>query len=131
KYPETSRLFPDDYKTLIKINTKLLLQSIDRALLLARDAQNNVVKMVTSGQHYIEISSHSAEIGKVSEKITCDEVSGEEQNISFSEKYMMYALKAIESLDVEVYFTGSMRPFILHPPADKSALQLILPIRTY
>jgi len=51
--------------------------------------------------------------------------------ISFSAKYMMDALKAIEGTEIEIQFTGAMRPFVIRPLHDDSTLQLILPVRTY
>ena len=40
-------------------------------------------------------------------------VTGEDLKISFSAKYMMDALRAIDGQDVAIQFTGAMRPFIL------------------
>lgn len=130
-YPETSRLIPTESQTTIKVNTKAFLQAVDRASLLARDGRNNVVKASIIENNMVEISSNSPEIGKVSEKVQCDDIVGEDLKISFSGKYMMDALKAIEGADIEIRFTGPMRPFVIHPPEDDSILQLILPVRTY
>lgn len=130
-YPDTSRLIPEDYKTDLTINGKSLLQAIDRASLLARDDRNNVVRFETLGGKTVEISSNSPEIGKVQEQIEVTDLQGEELKISFSAKYMMEALKAIDSQDVVIQFTGAMRPFILKSALDDSILQLILPVRTY
>jgi len=130
-YPDTSRLIPEDYKTNLTINGKSLLQAIDRASLLARDDRNNVVRFETQVGNYVEISSNSPEIGKVQEQIEVTELSGEELKISFSAKYMMEALKAIDGQDVVIQFTGAMRPFILKSLNDDAILQLILPVRTY
>ena len=79
----------------------------------------------------VEISSNSPEIGKVEEQIQAESIEGEELKISFSAKYMMDALKAIDGQDVTIQFTGAMRPFILKSVHDDSILQLILPVRTY
>lgn len=130
-YPDTSRLIPDDFKTTITINGKFLLQAIDRASLLAREDRNNVVRFETLENQTIEISSNSPEIGKVEEQIQVENLEGETLKISFSAKYMMEALKAIDSQDVVIEFTGAMRPFILRSALDDAILQLILPVRTY
>ena len=130
-YPDTSRLIPDDYKTNVTINGKALLQAIDRASLLAREDRNNVVRFETLENNTIEISSNSPEIGKVEEQIQVETLEGEALKISFSAKYMMEALKAIDGQDVIIEFTGAMRPFILRSVADDAILQLILPVRTY
>ncbi|UXH42937.1 DNA polymerase III subunit beta [Rossellomorea vietnamensis] len=130
-YPDTSRLIPSDTKTELTLNTKEFLQAIDRASLLAREGRNNVVKLSTLDGGIIEISSNTPEIGKVIEQVESQSVEGEELKISFSAKYMMDALKAIEGTEIHVNFTGAMRPFVLKPLHDDSILQLILPVRTY
>lgn len=130
-YPDTSRLIPSESKTIILVNSKALLQAIDRASLLAREERNNVVRFSTLGNGFIEVSSNSPEIGNVEEQMQAVEIDGEELKISFSAKYMMDALKAIDGQDVKILFTGAMRPFILKSVHDDSILQLILPVRTY
>ncbi|OZM56561.1 DNA polymerase III subunit beta [Lottiidibacillus patelloidae] len=130
-YPDTSKLIPEDKKTNIVVSTRELLQAIERASLLAREGRNNVVKFSTISGNDIEISSDSPEIGKVFEQVTCTSIEGEDLKISFSAKYMMDALKAVDSTEISVNFTGAMRPFVLRPEGHNSILQLILPVRTY
>ncbi len=130
-YPDTSRLIPSDYKTSVTIDGKALLQAIDRASLLAREDRNNVVRFETIENNVVEISSNSPEIGKVEEEITVSSMEGEGLKISFSAKYMMEALKAIEGQEVIIQFAGAMRPFIIRSIHDDAILQLILPVRTY
>lgn len=130
-YPETSRLIPDEYNTTVTINGKSLLQAIDRASLLAREDRNNVVRLSTLGENNVEISSNSPEIGKVEEEIQVESLEGEELRISFSAKYMMDALKAIDGQEIVIQFTGAMRPFTIQSINDDAILQLILPVRTY
>ncbi|WP_027408147.1 DNA polymerase III subunit beta [Anoxybacteroides tepidamans] len=130
-YPDTSRLIPADSQTDVIVNSKEFFQAIDRASLLAREGRNNVVKLTTLQDGIIEISSISPEIGKVTEEIQSESITGEELKISFSAKYMMDALKALEGTEIKISFTGAMRPFILRPLHSDSMLQLILPVRTY
>ncbi|NGY78232.1 DNA polymerase III subunit beta [Bacillus megaterium] len=130
-YPDTSRLIPADSKTDVILNVKEFLQSIDRASLLAREGRNNVVKLSTLDEGIVEISSNSPEIGKVIEEVQSQSISGEELKISFSAKYMLDALKALEGTDIKINFTGAMRPFVIRTLEDDSMLQLILPVRTY
>jgi DNA polymerase III subunit beta len=130
-YPETARLIPTDSKTNMVVNAKEFLQAIDRASLLAREGRNNVVKLTTLPGGLLEISSISPEIGKVTEQLQTESIEGEELNISFSAKYMMDALRALDGNDIQISFTGAMRPFLLRPLHTDSMLQLILPVRTY
>lgn len=130
-YPDTSRLIPTESKTELVLQAKDFLHAIDRASLLARGERNNVVKLVTLEGKMIEISSNTPEIGNVSEQIQSQSIDGEELKISFSAKYMMDALKALEGTEISISFTGAMRPFIIRSVEDSSILQLILPVRTF
>ncbi|MCA1020477.1 DNA polymerase III subunit beta [Halobacillus litoralis] len=130
-YPETSRLIPEQSKTVVKIDAKDLLQSVDRASLLAKENRNNVVRLVTKESNHLEITGNSPEVGNVVEEVTANDVEGEDLKISFSAKYMMDALKAVDYDQVKVEFTGAMRPFLIRPVDDDQILQLILPVRTY
>ncbi|MCJ8007396.1 DNA polymerase III subunit beta [Lederbergia wuyishanensis] len=130
-YPDTSRLIPTDSKTELVLHAKEFLHAIDRASLLARGERNNVVKLVTLEEKTIEISSTTPEIGNVVEQISSESISGEELKISFSAKYMMEALRALEGTEIVIHFTGAMRPFVIRSVDDDSILQLILPVRTF
>lgn len=130
-YPETSRLIPEQSKTVIHVKTKELLSTIDRASLLAKEERNNVVRLTTKGDQLVEITSNSPEVGTVAEEVNVQSIEGEELKISFSSKYMIDALKAIEYEEVKIEFTGAMRPFIIRPANDDPITQLILPVRTY
>lgn len=130
RYPDTSRLIPTEYKTNLVVDGKLFNDAIDRASLLAREERNNVVKLASRDGNMIEISSITPEIGHVYEQIPIQSLEGEDLNISFSAKYMMDALRAVEGNEITVSFTGAMRPFIIKSAEDPNILQLILPIRT-
>ncbi|ARJ50894.1 DNA polymerase III subunit beta [Staphylococcus lutrae] len=129
-YPDTSRLFPENYETKLGLDNSEFYHAIDRASLLAREGGNNVIKLST-GEDRVELSSTSPEIGTVKEEVTAKDVEGNHLKISFNSKYMMDALKAIDNENVEVEFFGTMKPFILKPQNDDTVIQLILPIRTY
>lgn len=128
-YPDTSRLIPTDSKTNLKLNSKELLQVIDRAALVAKEGVNKVVKMAIGDSNMIQITSGAASVGQVSEEIFTESTEGEKLTISFSSKYMLDALKAIEGKDAVIRFAGPMRPFIMYPAEDNTAVQLILPVR--
>lgn len=130
-YPETSRLIPDQGKTILHAKTKDLISTIDRASLLSKEERNNVVKLTTKENHLIEITSNSPEVGQVAEELTIEKIDGEELKISFSAKYMLEALRAIQYDDITIDFSGAMRPFVIRPANNDPIIQLISPARTY
>lgn len=130
KYPETSRLIPTNWETSVTLDAKDFLQAVDRASLLAREGKNNVIKFSIEEDGIVKISSYTPEIGTVEEKVR-GQIKGDEIKISFSAKYMIDALRAIDGTEVTIYFTGPLRPFIIKTDHDESILQLLLPVRTY
>jgi len=131
-YPETSKLIPTDFPTVIRFNKENLSTAIERASLLSsRDGNNAIVKLALRQDNIVEITSNSPEIGKVLEEVyPVDEIVGQPFKIAFSSKYILDALKIFNSSEVSVNFTGEIRPFIIKGEYDENMLQLILPVRT-
>jgi len=131
-YPETSKLIPTEFPTVIRFNKENLSTAIERASLLSsRDGNNAIVKLALRQDNIVEITSNSPEIGKVLEEVyPVDEIIGQPFKIAFSSKYILDALKIFNSSEVSVNFTGEIRPFIIKGEYDENMLQLILPVRT-
>ncbi|MFD2368945.1 DNA polymerase III subunit beta [Brevibacillus sp. GCM10020057] len=130
-YPDTTRIIPQGSKTEITVSTKEFLQSIERASLLSREGKSNVVKLVTLPDGSVEITSNAPEIGKVTDILMPKAMNGEDLKISFNAKYMIDALRAIDSSEIKASFTGPMSPFVIRPTDHDWTLHLILPVRTY
>jgi DNA polymerase III subunit beta len=131
-YPETSKLIPLDFPNEVVFNKEQLLIAIERASLLSiRDGQNAIVKLEIKEDDTVEISSSSPEIGRVLEEIQpVAEVKGNPLKIAFSSKFLLDALKAFNSSEIKVGFTGEIRPFVMTGEYDPDMLQLILPVKT-
>ncbi|OXS56669.1 DNA polymerase III subunit beta [Cohnella sp. CIP 111063] len=129
-YPDTSKIIPQNFKTELVLNTKQLSDSIDRAYLLSREEKTNIVRLVTTDNGGIEISSSSSELGKVTEQLSVSEMRGEPLKIAFNSKYMLDVLKVIDSEELFIGFNGSMSPIIIRPSDHENSLHLILPYRT-
>lgn len=129
-YPNTSKLIPTDFELKMVVKYRDFFNSIDRASLLTNEADKNTIKLQSNGNEII-VSSNIPEIGNVEEKLNVVKDNEKEIKIAFSSKYMMDALKSIESEDVELLFNGEIKPIILKNPESDNLIQLILPIRTY
>ena len=129
-YPEISRIIPQTTKTQITLQTKELLAAIERASLIAKDSKNNIIKFMTLDGERIEISSHSTELGKVTENLFNCKINGDSIKISFNAKYAIDALRSIDSSEILIEFTGALSPFVVKPLDHDKTLHLIVPIRT-
>ena len=133
QYPDTSRLIPTNSPIRIRFNKDELMNAIDRVSLLAtRDANSSftVVRLIIKEQHVVEITSSSSEIGNATEEvIPVEPIDGPELKIAFSAKFILDALKSFISSEVELLFTGEIRPFIIKGELDEDLISLILPVR--
>src|SRR5699024_8169628 len=127
-YPDTSRLIPNNSETKIHIYTRDFIQTIERAALLSNREQNNHIDLETLENNNIQISGKMQEVGEVTEQLPAISVEGNDLKISFSSRYMLDSLKAMDHETVIINFTGAMRPFVIKTPDDESILQLILPV---
>ncbi|MCM3705009.1 DNA polymerase III subunit beta [Cytobacillus firmus] len=132
-YPDTSRLIPQDFKAEMKINRKVFLDEIEIIRGIANNADNGqggVIKLHVNGA--ATISSYTAQTGKGESVVDYESLEGEDNfTISFSGKYIVDALKAIDDEFISFKFNGEMRPFLLTPcESEYEELQLVLPVRT-
>ncbi|PRT08784.1 DNA polymerase III subunit beta [Bacillus thuringiensis] len=132
KYPNISNLIPNDFKTIINIDRKKILQGVDRSSLLASEWANNNVNLEIINESTIKISSNASQIGQISETQQIDAIQGEKQlNISFDGRFMVDALRAIKEETITLSFGGSMRPILIEAGEQSVAIHLISPVRAY
>ncbi len=129
-YPDTSKLIPDSFETILSVNLNDYFNAIDRASLLTNESDKNTI-VLESNKNEAIISSNIPEIGNVKENIKINNSKSEEIKIAFSSKYMMDAIKTFNSDEIELCFNGDIKPIIIRSKEDNSLIQLIVPIRTY
>ena len=129
-YPDTSKLIPNQFKIMIQTNLNDIYNAIDRASLLTNETEKNTIRFESYKDEVI-ISSNIPEIGNVEEKISIKKQDEHDIKISFSSKYMMDALKTLESEEVHLLFNSEITPIIIKGSSNDQLTQLILPIKTY
>ncbi len=120
------QIIPREYNLSVKVDTKKLLNSIERASLLAKEGKNNLVKLSIRDDNMI-ITSNS-EIGNVHEEIPIV-LEGEDLDIAFNSRYFIEALKIIDSEEIYLEFTTNVSPCIVKPGDGSSYIYLLLPVR--
>ncbi|MDI3256703.1 MAG: DNA polymerase III subunit beta [Kyrpidia sp.] len=129
QYPDTSKIIPTTYKTRIQINPDIFVGALERAQLIAREMQNQVVRAQLQ-QAQMELSTHSHDVGRLSEVVPVEQFTGDPFTIAFNAKYMLDAVRAFDGDRVTLDFTGAMSPMILRPIDGQEYLHLVLPVRT-
>lgn len=126
-YPDTSRIIPKGHKSQIIVSGDDLFGAIDRAALIARDRDNHMVRVEIEDQK-LTVTSNAPEVGNVSETVIVEQKDGEDLQIAFNARYVLDALRALQSAQVTIRFSGSTQAFVIEKTGDSSILQLISPV---
>lgn len=127
-FPDTSKFIPSSFTHTLKIDSKELLNQLDRTSFIKTDGKS-VVRLSINNE-FIEINCYDS-ISSFYGKMSVISFEGEPFEISCSSKYLTEAIKAIGSDVVTLYFSGELKPIILKNDEDQTLLQLISPVRTY
>lgn len=119
-------IIPKESHIKVSVNKDLLLESIERASLLAKEGKNNLIKMSIQGD-VMTITSRSEE-GNVKEEIGIEK-DGEDIDIGFNSKYVIDVLKVIDDEEISMNFKNGISPCIVTPVEGEAYKYLVLPVR--
>ncbi len=126
-YIKYKQILPKDHTTRVMIDKCELMESIDRAQLMAREGNNNIVLKFHSNKLTITANSFA---GKISEEMDV-QINGEDIDIAFNPRFCMNILKCIPDEKIYMDFTTSISPCVLRPVRTEGFYYLIVPVRIY
>ena len=129
EFPDTSRLIPTSFQQKLTVSAKDLIRAIDRTLFIKADGKNTIKMSIDAEK--LELTSTNQTMLSSFEKIGVISYEGNPLEISCSGKYLQDALKAIDSDEVTINFSGELKPMVVRKDDDDSLIQLISPVRTY
>lgn len=121
------QIIPSSFEKTVTVSKKAFEEALERASILSRVGQNNLVKFEIKEKHML-ISSNS-EIGNLIEKVAINH-SGGDLKIAFNARYFIEALRTISSDFIQMDFNASTNPCVVRSVDEKEkAIYLILPVR--
>ena len=126
KFINYNSLLPQEHKLLVNINRQELQNAIERASLMAKDGNTNLIKLDLQQDNLI-ITSNS-QLGKVREEISI-KLQGEGIQIAFNSKYLLDVLKNVEDDEVVMKMTSGISPCVIEEKNNENAKYLVLPVR--
>ncbi len=126
KFINYNSLLPQEHKLSLSVNRQELQNSIERASLMAKDGNTNLIKLDIQQDNLI-ISSNS-QLGKVREEISM-KLQGDEIQIAFNSRYLLDVLKNMEEDEVVMKMTSSISPCVIEEKNNENAKYLVLPVR--
>lgn len=112
--------------TTAEVNTRSLIESIERTSLIITDRTKSPVRCIVDEAN-IRLSSITS-IGTAADRIMAD-VKGKRVEIGFNNRYMLDALRVCDADEVRLEFNGSITPILILPTEGDSFLFLVLPVR--
>ena len=120
-------VFTDEYTTMILAERALLVDALERASLISKDVRKNPVRLSIEGGQIVVTSN--TELGTSYDELPITQ-DGVDLVISFNPRYLIDALKALESENVELQFTTPLSPCIIKGEGSDKQKYLVLPLRT-
>lgn len=121
-------ILPTQHTSRVRVNRHSLMDSIDRAMLMAREGTNNLIRFSIS-EGILQILANSA-MGRVEEDVEID-LNGENLEIAFNAKYFSDVLKSLTDEEIFLDLNNNVSPCVVRPIQGDAYYYLILPVRIF
>ena len=126
-YPDYRKLIPTKFTTVAKLSRAEFLNIAKVSSLFARESAGSITINVQK-EGKISINAVASQIGEntasADAKVTSD---GE---VTLNSRYLIEALGAFSSEEIEFCFNGKLEPCILRSKTESSYVHLIMPLRS-
>lgn len=117
---------PKDKKTEVTVSTRTMIESVERVSLLITDRLKSPVRCVI-GENTVKLFCTTT-MGRATDQISA-EISGDQLEIGFNNKYLLDALRAAETDEVRLQLGGPISPMLVLPKEGDAFSFLVLPVR--
>ncbi|MCX6761699.1 MAG: DNA polymerase III subunit beta [Candidatus Moranbacteria bacterium] len=134
KYPEYKHIMPQNYKTTITGERKVLQNALKIAGVFVNNKSNEVVLKIDAGENKIIIDTKSAEVGENSTEINF-KAQGESQEIVFNLKYLLEGINVVTTNSLALSANSDSSPVAIRELDTKTGEPLnnftyiIMPIK--
>jgi len=124
EFPNVDRIIPTGMEYNLTVNSKEFISSIERITIVG-----NTKILVNASHDRVEISSKDLNVGSSKEVLKGAEFEGDRFSIIFNARFVVEAIKALDSERVTLAFAAENRAFLVKS-SDKTITQVITPIRS-
>ncbi len=131
QFPPYNQVIPQNCETKVHLSMRSFLDAVERASLLSREGNTGITIVrlnIDKDTETLRIEQTS-EVGKISEQIEIN-IEGNGLVIAFNSKFLLDALKIMDSEFIVLELSGSFGPCVIRPTNDPNYLYLALPVRT-
>ena len=120
------QIIPQNFETSIIVNKSQFEDALDRASLLSKVGQNNLVKFEIK-ENSLLVKSNS-DLGNINENINIS-FKGKDLKIAFNARYFTESARNISDEFIKISFNSPTNPCIITPVDNEKYKFLILPVR--
>ncbi len=126
RYPEYKRVIPEKFMSLARMKKEDLEKGIKTASIFSSNISDVKIKIF---EDKAEVYAKNNDKGEINASLTC-ELKNEPFEVTANYNYILDGLKAIESENVLIQFTGEGSPLVIKPENKKDFTYLIMPLRS-
>ena len=126
EFVKYKHILPTGFENYVTVSKDMLLQSIERASIVAKNDRFNIVKFDIK-ENLLTISAKS-EVGTVNENVPIN-LQGKDMVIAFNGKYILDFLRLINDEFICISLKSQSDPCIIKPVGDEDLLYLVMSVR--
>ena len=124
EYFKIDHMLSNDYKTHIKINKRIFMDNIDRAMIMIRDNDRKPI-ILKIEENNVNMKIRSS-FGSMNADVEAQKT-GDDIMIAFNPKFLLDALRVIDDEDVNIYMLNPKSPCFIKDD-EGNYIYLILPV---
>ena len=125
-FPEYRQIVPESQKVNLEVNRKALIDSLRRVSILSSDRTLGIKIGIRKGR--LQVSTSNIDLGEAREDIKIDYL-GKEMIVGFNARYLLDALNAIDTDQVDLSLEDDLSPGVLRPAGEKTYTCVVMPMR--
>ena len=126
QFPKYNQLIPSESPKQAIVNVSQLISALERVSVMVND-KTSIVKMLFADNE-LTLSADTPDSGKSEDKIDI-QYTAEELLIAFNYKFVLDALRIIESDEVIIGLNASLSATVLKPNSEEDFICLIMPVQ--
>ena len=126
QYPKYNQLIPQESPKTATVKVSQFISALERVSIMV-DEKTSIVKL-EFGSNNLKLTADTSGSGKSEENIDID-YAGEELTIAFNYKYVLEALKNIDSDNVKIGLNTPLSATMFKPESEENFVCLIMPVQ--
>lgn len=126
EFPNYRRVIPTQFTSAVTLNRQEFTAAVERASIVAKDAQYNVINFAIQDDQ-ISLTSQHPDYGTIEDSVPC-QIEGESIRIAFNGKFVLDILKHCHSEEIVLRLKASS-PMLVQDKDEQNCVFVVTPMR--